>query len=96
MAEWAAQFNAADSPFPVGNLWPNLVKNLIGSVFICIYHKTTPNALWQCIYFLKLTDWDCYLSPVEYGLGSGDFFQCELNLFVVGELHRNLNPIQLG
>ena len=46
------------------------VKNLIGSVFICIYHTTTPNALWQCIYFLKLTDWDCYLSPVEYGLGS--------------------------
>ena len=25
MAEWAAQFNAVDSPFPVGNLRPNPV-----------------------------------------------------------------------
>ena len=25
MAEWASQSNAADSPFPVGNLWPNWV-----------------------------------------------------------------------
>ena len=50
----------------------------------------------QYVFFLKLTDLHYDLSPVEYGLGSGDFFQCESNLFVVGELHRNLNPIQLG
>ena len=43
------------------------VKNLIGSVFIRIYHKTTPNALWQYVFFLKLTDLHCDLSPVEYG-----------------------------
>ena len=35
MAEWAAHFNAADSPFPVGNLWPNPVhvcKNVTGKL----------------------------------------------------------------
>ena len=40
----------------------------------CIYHKTTPNALWQCVSFLKQTDLHCDLSPVEYGYGCGDFF----------------------
>ena len=40
----------------------------------CIYHKTIPTALWQCVSFLKLTDLHYDPSPVEYGLGCGDFF----------------------
>ena len=79
---------AESSLFEMNTLSPKMIfKFFKGLDLFFIHPKTTPNALWQCIYFLKLTDWDCYLSPVEYGLGSGDFFQCELNLFVVGELH---------
>ena len=59
----------AESPlFEKNTLSPKMIfKFFKGLDLFFIHPKTTPNALWQYVFFLKLTDLHCDLSPVEYG-----------------------------
>ena len=60
--EWAAQLNAADSPFPVGNLWPNPVQKFqisaIERVRAFVFHVLSSVISYEIILHVHLVHLD--------------------------------------